>query len=140
MVHGLRGIVAFCNCEKDCRTSQLLVVLKPNYWADTGMGAEHNAAPVARVLKGMDVLEKLYAGYGDPAGMCQEKRCNGPGWDRAHCREWCNAPDQGRIMAEENSWLKREFPNLDYIRSCRRITSLGGFTSRTESLSIQIVN
>ena len=90
---------------------------KPNYWGSTGMGAEHNAAPVARVIQGMDVLEQLYAGYGDIDSMCA-KGCNGPEWDRDKCKGWCNAPDPGRLITEENSWLKKDYPELDYLVRC----------------------
>jgi peptidyl-prolyl cis-trans isomerase A (cyclophilin A) len=46
------------------------------------------------VVDGMRVLDSIYAGYGE-------------------------SPDQSRITAEGNGYLKREFPRLDYIKSVR---------------------
>jgi len=55
-------------------------------------------APFGKVSEGMDVVDKIYSGYGEGAP-------NG------------NGPDQGRIQMEGNTYLKRDFPNLDYIKS-----------------------
>jgi len=44
------------------------------------------------------VVESLYKGYGEGAPRGR-------------------GPDQGRIQAEGNVYLKRDFPNLDYIQS-----------------------
>jgi peptidyl-prolyl cis-trans isomerase A (cyclophilin A) len=46
----------------------------------------------------MDVVDKIYSGYGEGAPR-------GKG------------PDQGRIQAEGNAYLTKEFPRLDYIKS-----------------------
>jgi len=54
-------------------------------------------APIGRVVEGMEVVDQLYAGYGEGAP-------NGRG------------PDQARIVAEGNAYLNANFPNLDYIR------------------------
>jgi peptidyl-prolyl cis-trans isomerase A (cyclophilin A) len=48
----------------------------------------------------MDVVDRLYAGYGEGA-----PRGTGPRQDRVH--------------AEGNAYLEREFPKLDYIVSAR---------------------
>jgi peptidyl-prolyl cis-trans isomerase A (cyclophilin A) len=52
------------------------------------------------ILKGMDVVDQLYAGYGEgaPAGQ---------------------GPNQGLIQAKGNSYLKDKFPNLSYILSAK---------------------
>jgi len=48
-------------------------------------------------VEGMEVVDRLYAGYGEGA----------PGGA---------GPDQGRIQAEGNAYLERDFPKLDYIK------------------------
>jgi peptidyl-prolyl cis-trans isomerase A (cyclophilin A) len=55
-------------------------------------------APFGKVIEGMDVVDKIYSGYGEGAPR-------GAG------------PDQGRIQQEGNAYLKKEFPKLDYIKS-----------------------
>ena len=54
-------------------------------------------APFGEVIEGMDVVDKLYTGYGEGAPR-------GKG------------PDQGRIQTEGNAYLTKEFPKLDYIK------------------------
>jgi peptidyl-prolyl cis-trans isomerase A (cyclophilin A) len=48
----------------------------------------------------MDVVDKLYSGYGEgaPRGV---------------------GPAQGRIEAEGNAYLERDFPRLDYIKTAK---------------------
>jgi peptidyl-prolyl cis-trans isomerase A (cyclophilin A) len=53
-------------------------------------------APFGQVVVGMDVVDKLYGGYG-----------------RA------NVPDQRRIKSEGNAYLMAEYPKLDFIKSAR---------------------
>jgi peptidyl-prolyl cis-trans isomerase A (cyclophilin A) len=53
-------------------------------------------APFGRVVKGMDVVDSLYKGYGEGAP-------DGHG------------PSQARIQAEGNAYLDAEFPKLDRI-------------------------
>ena len=48
----------------------------------------------ARSTTGMDVVDKLYGGYGRT-----------------------NVPDQGRITAEGNAYLQKEYPKLDYVKT-----------------------
>jgi peptidyl-prolyl cis-trans isomerase A (cyclophilin A) len=54
-------------------------------------------APLGRVIEGMEVVDKLYAGYGEGAPR-------GKG------------PDQGRIQTEGNDYLRKNFPQLDCIK------------------------
>ncbi|HJT90052.1 MAG TPA: hypothetical protein VJ732_19410, partial [Bryobacteraceae bacterium] len=51
--------------------------------------------PFAKVVSGMDVVDKLYSGYGDlrPLGPI----------------------DGGRVEEEANEYLVPRFPKLDYI-------------------------
>ena len=51
-----------------------------------------------KVVDGMDTVEKINGEYGEGAPRGR-------------------GPDQGRIQAEGNAYLKKDFPNLDYIKS-----------------------
>jgi peptidyl-prolyl cis-trans isomerase A (cyclophilin A) len=55
-------------------------------------------APFAKVVEGMDVVDKLYSGYGE-----------GPPRGRG--------PDQGRITNEGKAYLDKNFPQLDTIKA-----------------------
>jgi peptidyl-prolyl cis-trans isomerase A (cyclophilin A) len=87
------GTVTFAMAGPNTRTTQVFINLKDNDRLD-GMGF----APFGKVLEGMDVVEKLYSGYGEGAPM-------GDG------------PDQERIQKEGNVYLKKDFPKLDHIVS-----------------------
>ena len=88
-----RGTVVFATAGPNTRTTQLFVNLADNAQLD-GMGF----APIGEVVRGMEVVERLHAGYGEGAPY-------GPG------------PDQGRIMREGNRYLRSAFPELDSIAS-----------------------
>jgi len=60
-------------------------------------------APFGQVVEGMEVVDKLYAAYGD-----------GPPRGRG--------VDQGRLQAEGNAYLEREFPKLDYVKKAALVT------------------
>jgi peptidyl-prolyl cis-trans isomerase A (cyclophilin A) len=55
-------------------------------------------SPFGKVTDGMDVVDKIYSGYGD-----------GPPYG--------SGPNQGRLQNEGNAFLKKDFPNMDYIKS-----------------------
>jgi peptidyl-prolyl cis-trans isomerase A (cyclophilin A) len=55
-------------------------------------------APFGQVTSGMEVVDKIYTGYGEGAPR-------GKG------------PEQGRIQSEGNAYLTKAFPRLDYIKS-----------------------
>ncbi len=76
----------------DTRTVQMFISFGDNSFLD-GQGF----APFGKVSKGMDVVDKIYGGYGDapPQGK---------------------GPDQGRVQSEGNAYLTKEFPKLDYIK------------------------
>jgi len=93
-----RGMLSFATSGKDSRTTQMFINFKDNANLD-GMGF----SPFAKITKGMDVVDKLYKGYGEGAP-------SGKG------------PEQGRIQSEGNRYLKKEFPNLSYIVSTKMLT------------------
>ena len=55
-------------------------------------------APFGKVVEGMDVVNKVYSGYGEGAPRGR-------------------GPNQGRMQSEGNTYLKAEFPEMDYIKS-----------------------
>ena len=89
-----RGAITFATAGPNTRTTQLFINFVDNSSSLDGMGF----APFGKVIEGMDVVDKIYSGYGEGAPR-------GAG------------PDQGRIQQEGNAYLKKEFPKLDYIKS-----------------------
>src|SRR5205814_5928900 len=90
-----RGMVTFATAGPGTRTTQVFINYRDNSRLD-GMGF----APLGRVVEGMDVVDRLYAGYGEGAPQGR-------------------GPQQDRIQAEGNAYLGREFPKLDSVRRAR---------------------
>jgi len=88
-----RGTITFATAGPNTRTTQLFINFHDNVGLD-GQGF----SPFGKVVDGMDVVDKINGEYGD----------GGP---------WGHGPDQGRIQMEGNAYLKKDFPNLDYIKS-----------------------
>lgn len=88
-----RGTITFADAGPNTRSTQLFINFGNNANLD-GMGF----SPFGKVTEGMDVVDKINGEYGEGA----------PGG---------SGPDQGRIQAEGNAYLKKDFPNLDYIKS-----------------------
>ncbi len=88
-----RGMVTFATSGPNTRTTQLFINFGNNNRLD-GMGF----SPFGTVSEGMEVVDQLYKGYGEGAPRGQ-------------------GPDQGRMQQEGNAYLKKDFPNLDYILS-----------------------
>jgi peptidyl-prolyl cis-trans isomerase A (cyclophilin A) len=88
-----RGAITFATAGPNTRTTQLFINLVDNPRLDT-MGF----APFGKVVQGMDVVDKLNGEYGEGA----------PGG---------RGPAQGQVQMEGNTYLKKDFPNLDYIKS-----------------------
>jgi cyclophilin family peptidyl-prolyl cis-trans isomerase len=76
----------------DTRTTQMFINFRDNSNLDP-----IGFAAFGRVTKGMDVVDKIYSGYGEGAP-------SGAG------------PEQGRVQAEGNAYLTKDFPKLDYIK------------------------
>jgi peptidyl-prolyl cis-trans isomerase A (cyclophilin A) len=84
-------MVTFATSGPNARTTQVFINFDDNSRLD-GMGF----APFGKIVSGMDVVDKLYSGYGEGAP-------NGRG------------PDQNRIQTEGNAYLTRSFPRLDHV-------------------------
>jgi peptidyl-prolyl cis-trans isomerase A (cyclophilin A) len=88
----VRGAVSFAMAGPNTRTTQIFINYGDNSRLD-GMGF----SPFGRVVEGMNVVDQLYADYGE--GAPQGK-----------------GPSQGRIQQEGNAYLNSEFPKLDYVK------------------------
>jgi cyclophilin family peptidyl-prolyl cis-trans isomerase len=93
-----RSRIAFARGGPNTRTVQLFVNLRDNARLDTLN--RRGFPPIAEVVSGMDVVDSLYAGYGEgpPRG---------------------SGPAQDSIRAQGNEYLSRAFPRLDFIRRAR---------------------
>jgi len=88
-VSNKRGFVTFAMIGQlgpGSRTSQLFVNLKDN----TGLDRQ-GFAPVGEVVQGMEVVDRFHGGYG-------------------------NDIDQRAFRAMGNRYIKRDFPEIDFIR------------------------
>ncbi len=94
-----RGMVTFAMAGPDTRTTQIFINYKDNSNLDR-MGF----APFGRVVEGLSVVDKLYSDYGEGAPR-------GAG------------PDQSRAQSQGNDYFRREFPELDHIKSARLVES-----------------
>ncbi len=77
----------------DTRTTQVFINFGDNSRSLDGQGF----APFGKVTSGMDVVNKIYSGYGEGAP-------SGKG------------PNQSQIQAQGNAYLTKDFPKLDYIK------------------------
>lgn len=91
----IRGFVTFAK-ENSPHSRYTMVFI--NY-ADNSHLDKDGFAPFGQVVTGMDVVDKLYSGYGRQ-----------------------NVPDQRRIAREGNAYLKSEYPRLDFIRRATIVT------------------
>jgi peptidyl-prolyl cis-trans isomerase A (cyclophilin A) len=86
----VRGAVTFAKTSApNSRSTQLFI----NFGNNSRLDADH-FAPFGTVVSGMENVDQIYSG------------------DREN-------PDQGRIEAEGNGYLEKDFPRLDYIKTAR---------------------
>lgn len=86
-----KGTISFANSGPNTRTTQVFINFNDNLPLD-----QMGFAPFGEVTAGMDVVMKLHHGYGDGPP-------SGPG------------PDQREIERNGNSYLRRRYPELDWI-------------------------
>lgn len=96
-VSNARGTVVFATAGANSRTTQLFINTRDqgNAFLD-----KQGFSPIGRVIQGMDIVDQLYAGYGEGAP-------SGKG------------PNQGLIQLRGNSYLKESYPKLSYIQSAK---------------------
>ena len=86
----IRGFVSFTReSGPDSRYTMIFINYKDNSYLDAD-----GFAPFGQVVSGMDVVDRLYSGYGRQ-----------------------NVPDQRRIQQEGNAYLLEQYPKLDFIRA-----------------------
>ncbi len=90
-----RGRITFAMGGPNTRTSQLFITFGDNSFLDN-----QGFSPFGEVIQGMEVIDKLYAHYGEGAPRGR-------------------GPEQGRVQQEGNPYLEAEFPNLDSIITAR---------------------
>ena len=91
----VEGTLTYATGGPNTRTTQLFINKRNNARLD-----EMGFAPIGKVISGMDVVMKLYEGYGEgaPRGV---------------------GPEQGRLNREGNRYLNTYFPQLDSIITAR---------------------
>ena len=87
-----RGFVAYAMTGPNARTTQLFINLGDNARLD-----KEGFAPIGKVVEGMEVVDRLYAGYGEEAGGGMR------------------GGKQGELFKGGNAYLDREFPKLDKL-------------------------
>ena len=88
----LRGTLVFAQSDPNTRATEIFINLADNAALDA-----QNFVPFAKVVSGMDVVDKFYSGYGElmPDGKYI---------------------DPNRVENGTNAYLEPHFPKLDYIR------------------------
>jgi peptidyl-prolyl cis-trans isomerase A (cyclophilin A) len=91
-----RGMISYAMRGPNTRTVQIFINYDDKNTRLDGM----NFAPFAKVVEGMDVVDKLYKGFGEgpPRGA---------------------GPNQTRIQAEGNAYLNSDFKELDFVKTAR---------------------
>jgi len=87
-----RGYVTFATAGPNTRTTQLFV----NY-GDNASLDKQGFSPFGEVTSGMDVVDKLYNGYGE-----------------IYKRSDFQLP---KFMSEGNAYMEKQFPRMDYVKT-----------------------
>jgi peptidyl-prolyl cis-trans isomerase A (cyclophilin A) len=90
----VKGYISYAMAGPNTRTTQVFI----NFSDRNAQLDKSGFSPFGKVVKGMDVVESLYNGYGEgaPSG---------------------NGPDQGKIQMEGNAYLEKSFPKLDFVKA-----------------------
>ena len=88
----IRGSFAYAMTGPNARTTQIYINTSDQLQQDA-----QGFAPFGKVMEGMDVVDRLYSGYGERSGSGMR------------------AGKQGKLFEEGNAYLDREFPLLDKL-------------------------
>ncbi len=91
--HNVRGTLVYATAGANTRSTQLFINLRNNTSSLDSQGFD----PFGTVVTGMDVVDRLYSGYGEMAP-------DGEG------------PDTGKLETQGNDYLMNHFPRLDFIK------------------------
>ncbi len=91
-----RGMMTFATSGPNSRTVQVFI----NYVDANARLDAMGFTPFGKIIDGMAVVDALYKGYGEgaPRGL---------------------GPDQGKLQAQGNEYLNREFPKMDFVKEAR---------------------
>lgn len=92
-----RGTIVFATAGPNTRTTQLFINTNPK---GNGFLDKQGFSPIGEVVEGMDVVDKLYAGYGEGAPQGR-------------------GPNQGLIQAKGNEYLESAYPKLSYFSAAK---------------------
>ena len=81
-----RGYVTFATAGPNTRTTQVFINSVDNAGLD-----RQGFAPFGKVAQGMEVVDKIYNGYGE-------------------------SPNQGLVQSQGNAYLTKSFPKLDFVK------------------------
>jgi len=93
----LRGTLAFAKSGPGTRSTEVFINL-----ADNAVLDDQGFVPFAKIVDGIDVIDKLYSGYGELRPEGKEI-------------------DPGRLEGETNEYLVSHFPKMDYILRARLV-------------------
>ncbi|MEP7354034.1 MAG: peptidylprolyl isomerase [Acidobacteriota bacterium] len=87
-----RGMLSFAQSGPNTRATEIFINLADNHMLD-----EQKFVPFARIVEGIEVVDRLYSGYGElrPQGKLL---------------------DPGAVEEQANAYLEPRFPKLDYIK------------------------
>lgn len=91
----LRGTLAFAKSGANTRSTEIFINL-----ADNAVLDDQGFVPFGKIVDGLDVIDKLYSGYGEMRPEGKEI-------------------DAGRVEGETNEYLVPRFPKMDYIKRAR---------------------
>jgi peptidyl-prolyl cis-trans isomerase A (cyclophilin A) len=98
----LRGTLSFAKSGPNTRSTEIFINLSDNQVLD-----EQSFVPFAKVVEGMEAVDRLYSGYGE---LAPEGR----------------GPNITRIEDEANEYIVPRFPKLDYITRARLVNGSNG--------------